>query len=192
VDQGAEPSRMKPLVCPNDFGNPPGAEGRLSPTITGIDPYEELNDTDKGTESGQPVYIGKGRWSSDQPKTSPLTARNTQIKYCSYSYEFAIPECSYWTGGVYPDQLGNRDGVNSWREVKTFVERDGYIDAQGNMDPTKAFDGKVPIVRCFWHIAPGSEISMLRSDPRNIVWNLRSGDMSVSRSNATKDGWQKD
>ena len=193
VDIGETVTKTKPLVCPADYANPPGSEGRLSSTIQGLDPYRELNDTEEGSGgSGQPVYTGKGRWSQDQPKASPFSVRNQDVRYCSYSYEFAIPECSYWTGGTYPDLLGNRDGVNSWREVKTFAESDGIMDAQGTVDHTKAFDGKVPIVRCFWHIEEGTFVSLIKSDPRNIVWNLRSGDMSVSRSDATQEGWQKD
>lgn len=193
VDIGETVTKTKPLVCPADYANPPGSEGRLSSTIQGLDPYRELNDTEEGSGgSGQPVYIGKGRWSQDQPKASPSSVRNQEVRCCSYSYEFSIPECSYWTGGTYPDSLGNRDGVVSWREVKSFAESDGIIDALGTVDHTKAFDGKVPVVRCFWHIDEGTFVSLIKSDPRNIVWNLRSGDMSVNRSDPTQEGWQKD
>jgi prepilin-type N-terminal cleavage/methylation domain-containing protein len=192
VDIGDSITKQKPLVCPNDYADPQGSQGRLSTTIKGLDPYPELNDTEVSSGGGQPVYVGKGRWTQDQPKSASAAIRNHDVRYCSYSYEFALPECSYWKGELYPDQLGNRDGVVSWREVKTIAESQGIIDAQGNIDPAKAFDGKVPIVRCFWHIAPDSMVSLIRSDPRNVVWNLRSGDMSVSRSDPTQEGWQKD
>lgn len=182
---------QKTLICPNDYANPPGSEGRLSRTIVGIDRYEELNDCEGSVVSGQPVYVGKGRWSPDQPKVSPHSVRNPLVRGCSYSYEFAIPQCSYWTGATFPDDLGNRDGVVSWREVKTIAEGEGIIDSQGHRDPTKAYDGRVPIVRCFWHLPPGSTI-LMRSDPRMIVLNLRCGDMSVNLSDATEDGWKKD
>jgi prepilin-type N-terminal cleavage/methylation domain-containing protein len=179
------------LICPNDYANPPGGEGRLSQTITGIDKCDELDDIEMAGAGSENVFTGKGRWTPEQEKTPPATVRNVVVQWCSYSYEFGIAACSIWKGGNYPDLLGNRDGVTSWREVKLHAERDGYIDAQGNRDPTKAYDGRVPIVRCYWHLPAGAQITF-PCDPRLYVWNLRCGDMSVSRSDPSNDGWQKE
>ncbi|MCM8818306.1 MAG: type II secretion system GspH family protein [Candidatus Omnitrophica bacterium] len=69
--------------------------------------------------------------------------RNPDIESCSYSYEFALTECSWFVYGPGTDEFkqadSNGDGIVTWKEAKLW--QSGY----------QGFGGKVPIVRCFWH-----------------------------------------
>jgi prepilin-type N-terminal cleavage/methylation domain-containing protein len=109
---------------------------------------------------------------------APYRLRNTQIKACSYIYEFAVAQC-YWADNKDPDSVslgGNGDGIVTWREQKTTTEVKGH----GTGD---AYGTCVPVVRCFYHTSP-------KLSPNDVVINLalHSG---VYVSSPTGDGWKE-
>ena len=120
----------------------------------------------------------------DTPQnTSPeevRSLRNASIVACSYLYDFNLAECSWWTGGSYPDT--NADGVVSWREVRTLVDMQGLLPDSTN-SREMAHQGHVPIIRCFHHVAK-------RFDGSAPVLNLAVEDRNVYVSGPFKDDWK--
>ena len=106
---------------------------------------------------------------------------------CSYVFEYCVARCSWWPRDRrqrYPDTKGNRDGVVSWREAKSLVEERG-LQPDGTFDPAKGSGGDVPIIRCFWHLPRDTWEGVVG------VLNVRVGDGSIYRSDASGDGWQR-
>ncbi len=155
---------LKTFVCPSDSN-----QGRSGPTpswSTGSK-FEEAADIPGGTDPAQAL-------------------RNDQVPGVSYLYEFNLSECSWWSGGDYPDKYGtgDKDGRVSWKEVKVEVEQKG-LQADGTYSKTERWGGHVPLVRCFWH----TDIKFMGRTP--LVLNAASGDANVFRSDESKDGWKK-
>ena len=108
----------------------------------------------------------------------PFLMRNTEIKACSYIYEFSVARC-YWADNNDADRPslgGNGDGVVSWREQKTVVEMKGYGTGQ-------AYNTCVPVVRCFYHTSEDLK-------PRDCVINL-AAHYGVYVSGPAGDGWKE-
>ncbi|HOX36771.1 MAG TPA: prepilin-type N-terminal cleavage/methylation domain-containing protein [Candidatus Brocadiia bacterium] len=117
-------------------------------------------------------------------------AATTKTHVCSYIYEFSWSYCSWWseeaTNTDYPDELGNKDKVASWAEVKEFVDMKGYIVKNGSVvqESSEAFKGHVPLIRCFWHTSEDL-------DRNDVVLNLSVENYNVYRSDPTSMGWQE-
>jgi len=191
------PSSLYPLyitdkkvyICPSDETE--GEEGGVPKWSTGSQ-FTETDDTENNTAVAPRVTYGDNVVQYDDdgnqvPGTgvSPKELRNPDIKACSYLYEFSLAECSWWVEGGnpdYPDKSGNNDGVVSWREVKTLVDQKG-LQEDGSFDPSEAYRGHVPILRCFWHTTP-------RFERGDIVLNLASEDKNVYVSDPTGSGWK--
>jgi len=179
-------SERRLLLCPSDYSRPKGSQGaRPDGLPPPFDQFAELDDN-KDNSADESVYAGLGRMSPSSEAVSANSLRNPDIEGCSYSYEFACPKCSYWGGDPYPDALGNADGVVSWREVKIYVEQDGYTNAQKARDKDATYGGRVPLIRCFWH-SPCFDPNRLH---RTRVINYAVGDHNIYISDATKDGWK--
>lgn len=153
------------FVCPADSNL--GVDGSIpnrSPFLdVGASQYTEADDTLQNTS----------------PKELK-SLRNASIAACSYLYDFNRAECSWWTGGSYPD--ANADGVVSWREVRTLVDMQGLLP-NGTHSREKAYRGHVPIIRCFHHVAK-------RFDGSAPVLNLAVEDRNVYISGPFKDDWK--
>jgi len=166
-------------------------------------------DESDGTAGVIPTYVTQGEnkfletWDAEGNtcETPPGVQgmRNTDIKRCSYLYEFCWAECSWWTGGIFPDQgqyNGNGDGYVSWLEAK-YTERKGLAeDAGGNIVTydDEAYGGHVPILRCFWHTNENDFRDADQPDfgKASTVLNLGCGSFNVYRSDATGDGWKEE
>lgn len=176
------------LLCPADYANPKGSQGgRPDAFPPPFDQFTELDDV-RGNNASENIYMGKGRMGPGAVTIAANSLRNDNVEGCSYSYEFACPRCSYWGGGNFPDQLGNGDGVVSWREVKVYSEQEGYTSIQKTVDNKAKFGGRVPLIRCFWHTPTMDPAHMTRSR----VINYASGDHNIYISDASKDGWKRE
>lgn len=164
------------FVCPGDPTQ--GAEGGIPPWAPG----QQFRETDDTLQCRALAYVLVGG------KPVPVVGlRNPDIRACSYVYEFCAARCSWWPQGWrqrYPDLAGNRDGVVSWAEVKGLVEQRG-LQPDGSFDAAKALGGDVPILRCFWHVPRDAW------DSAPAVLNVRVGDGTLYRSDASGDGWQR-
>ncbi|MBM4081032.1 MAG: DUF1559 domain-containing protein [Planctomycetes bacterium] len=175
-------------LCPSDPFD--GHEASVPPWATGLQ-FTETDDTAANTATDQVRY--------GDDLVAPRDYRNTEIKACSYIYEFSLAKCSYWyqSGNPpFPDTNGgNNDGVVSWREVKQLVDQKGLcqdlndINNNGDtneyvFDPSQAYRGRVPIIRCFYH-------SNTHFNNLNVVLNLASGNYNVYRSDVTGTGWMR-
>lgn len=161
-------------ICPSDTSC--GEEGGVPKWSSGSQ-FTETDELD-GNTATTPITYGDAN-------VVPRDYRNTDIKACSYVYEFSLAECSWWVEGGnpdYPDQFGNNDGVVSWREVKVLVDQKG-LQEDGTYDPNEAYRGHVPIIRCFWHTTP-------RFDRGEVVLNLAAEDKNVYVSDPTGSGWK--
>jgi len=99
----------------------------------------------------------------------------------SYLYECCCAECSWWSGGMYPDPVvpgqfhdasdakvdTNRDGKISWQEARFFE--------LGICGP------QTPMVSCYWHS---------REAGQRVV-RASIGNKNVYTSDASWDGWKK-
>ncbi len=69
--------------------------------------------------------------------------RNPELEACSYFYEFNYNRCSWFHSSHNETDIShadmNNDGSVTWKEAKVWQ--------MGN----ESHEGKVPIVRCFWH-----------------------------------------
>ena len=176
------------LLCPGDFSKPKVSQGgRPDDFPPPFNQFAELDDN-KYNAAEDNIYCGRGRMGQNSQTISANSLRNDEVEFCSYSYEFACPGCSYWGGGNYPDQLGNGDGLVSWREVKVFVEQEGYTSVQRAVDDKAKYGGRVPLIRCFWHTPTMNPNAM----DRTRVINYASGDHNIYISDASKDGWKRD
>lgn len=165
------------------------------------------SDENHGESGVQPLFINQGAnkfleiWDTDghkcenPPEVPPM--RNTHIKAASYTYEFSWAECTWWLGGLFPDESkynGNGDGFVSWREAK-YTEKHGLTENKDGKVVTyddEAYGGHVPIIRCFWHTDEADFASAHLPDygSASVVLNLSCGYHNVYRSNATANGWK--
>jgi len=153
------------FICPAD-----GSAG-LDGAVPGRPPFLDVGAPQYG-EADDTIHSEAG------PASRAL--RNPHIAACSYLYDFNYSECSWWTGGIYPD--ANADGVVSWREVRTWVDMKG-LQPDRTTDPQEARGGHVPITRCFHHVAK-------RFDSTAQVLNLAVDDRNVYTSGPFKDDWK--
>jgi len=164
------------FVCPCDPSG--GLEGGVPPWSTGHQ-FLETDDTPTCRALSYVLYHGK--------RVEARSLRNPAVPGCSYVFEYCAARCSWWAPGWrhrYPDMAGNRDGVVSWREAKSLVEERG-LQPDGTFDASKGFGGDVPIIRCFWHLPRDTWEGV------DAVLNVRVGDGSIYRSDASGDGWQR-
>ena len=177
------------FICPNDESR--GRDG-IQPLFISHEEQKfwEIYDAE-GTTAQRP-----NKAENPNSLVDVVELRNEDIKACSYPFEFAWSECSWWGGSDYPDRArygGNDDGVVSWREAKR-MEQMGYVEtAEGiHQLPDEAYGGHVPIIRCFWHTDErdfhGAQIPDYGKG--SIVLNLSSGFGNVYLSDATGDGWK--
>ena len=168
------------FICPSD---PTLGKGGVQPVFISRVPQKfwEIYDTDQTTCVNPPGV---------------KEMRNQAITANSYPYEFAWPECSWWTGTDFPDKAkyrGNEDGYVSWREAKR-MEQFGYVEAGGEIKllEDEAYGGHVPIIRCFWHTNENDFHSSTDPDwgKGSTVINLACGTHNVYKSDATGDGWK--
>jgi prepilin-type N-terminal cleavage/methylation domain-containing protein len=123
------------------------------------------------TRAGYQIDFGK------HEDIEPYLLRNSEIRACSYIYEFCVARC-YWSNSSDPDRVrlgGNADGTVSWREQKTTMEMNGYESGE-------AYHDCVPVVRCFYHTS--EELT-----PKDLVVNL-AAHHGVYLSDPTGDGWK--
>jgi len=173
-------------ICPSDgtLGKEGSKPRWTKPDGTGWDLYDETDDTeDCGT-----TY----------PHIKAM--RNKKIRACSYLFEFCWAECSWWppAEGWSDPLLADFDGPErdpatdpptagfvSWREAK-WTEIYGLKAPAGKIvtDPDIAYDGWVPIIRCFWH---GRDREDLNDQP---VLNLACGHKAVFITTAEGDDWK--
>ncbi len=153
------------LLCPADesLGRDGAIPNRAPFVDVGAPQYQEADDTP-----------------ACRARDSVRALRNEAVDACSYLYDFNLAECSWWTGGSYPDQ--NADGVVSWREVREEVDMKG-LQSDGSYAAEKAFGGRAPIVRCFHHVRK-------RFDGSAPVLNLAVEDRNVYISGPYKDDWK--
>jgi prepilin-type N-terminal cleavage/methylation domain-containing protein len=197
-------------ICPSDDAEDgPGTRGGV-PFWCTQKPYEakacdEVDDTDN-CQASQVVQDG---WTN--PDGTKVDGRNPEIHRCSYNYEFTHAQCIWaltdkvenpvtheYTGyqveiedHLMADGYSwldvNRDNIISWREIK-IAEQKGLIFVPGSpptisSDPKLAYDGWVPMVRCFWHAEQ-------RDLNHQQALNLASGLGNVYESEIFKEGWQ--
>lgn len=155
------------LVCPADtsFGVQGAIPDRPPFFDVGAPQYREADDTFRNSTPDEIRSL-----------------RNPDVAACSYLYDFNPAECSWWTGGSYPD--ANADGIVSWREVRSHVDMRGLLP-DGSYSPDAAHTGHVPVVRCFHHV-------MKRIDGSATVLNLAVEDRNVYISGPFKDDWKID
>jgi len=190
-------------VCPSDPNH--GSSGVQPLFINqGENKFLEVWDTD-GNKCDNPPGVEQMRACDRKSDGSParfVTVGGSQkadgyIKRASYLYEFGWSECSWWHGGTFPDQgkyNGNNDGYVSWREAK-YTEQKGITeDAAGNVQvyPEEAYEGHVPIIRCFWHTDESDfqDATLPNYGASAIVLNLACGNHNVYISDATENGWK--
>ena len=162
------------------------------------------SDSNRGTEGGVPEWFSAYAASqfTETDDTDDCTARdeikalrNPDIHACSYTYEFGLAECSWWkdkqedppgSGHVWADF--DNDEFVSWREAK-WTERNGlYFDGDTKaikVDPEKAYDGRVPMVRCFWHARRGKSLA------QETALNLACENKNIYESPVYGTGWQQ-
>ena len=153
------------FICPADssLGSNGCVPDRSPFTEAGAPQYPEADDTPHGTAPEEVKAL-----------------RNPKVKACSYLYDLNPAECSWWTGGSYPD--ANADGVVTWREVRTLVDMAG-LQPNGKRSAKDAHRGHVPVVRCFHHVVK-------RFDGTAPVLNLAIEDRNVYVSGPFKDDWK--
>lgn len=107
--------------------------------------------------------------------------QNPWLRGNSYLYECCCAECSWWSGGMYPDPNSpgqfhdasddkvdtNNDGKVSWREARYFE-----LNICGP---------QTPIVSCYWHT----------QDAGRRVVRASIGNKNIYTSDETWDGWKK-
>ena len=163
-------------VCPSDDSR--GAAGGVPPWFSaqGASQFTETDDTDDCTARDEIKQL-----------------RNPDIHVCSYIYEFAASECSWWSdnqedppgsGIVWADF--DRDGYVSWREAKRTEQKGLYFeDNKIKSDPEKVYDGRVPMLRCFWHAKRGKNLA------QELVLNLACENKNVYESPLFGAGWKQ-
>lgn len=107
--------------------------------------------------------------------------QNPWLRANSYLYEWCAAECSWWTGGMYPDPSNpgqfhdasdarvdsNRDGKISWREARQFE--------------LPICGPQTPIISCYWHTQSAGA----------LVVRAAAGNKNIYTSDATDDGWKR-
>jgi len=104
-----------------------------------------------GKPDGEEVALGDLYNETDDTENNENGAsyrgRNTDIKVCSYLYEFCNGECSWdWAAYVPTAADADGDGVVTWGEVKHSQIADGDTWHEESYDKTV-----FPIIRCFHH-----------------------------------------
>jgi len=167
-------------ICPSDDSK--GLEGSVPAWFaeqkTSL--YLETDDT-KVRDQQLPTAPGAfGQYERDTKQ-----ARNTAVEACSYIYEFCSAPCSWWygntTGGGYGGDFStnqniadykwadfDNNGFVSWREAKRTEEKGlEYNQDSSNPGPRVykgpdkykwAYDGHVPMLRCFQHNTRGRSL----------------------------------
>ena len=165
--------------------------------------YRCPNDPTRGEEGGVPAWFSDPQYNASQYAETDDTAncaasaeikalRNTDIEACSYIYEFNSAACSWWqdtrtdaNGKLWADFNGN--GFVSWREAKR-TEQEGltFDDATKKIvvDENKIYDGRVPIIRCFWHTRQGRDLNS------EMVLNLACENKNIFESTAFGEDWK--
>jgi prepilin-type N-terminal cleavage/methylation domain-containing protein len=201
-------SLLKPevLICPSDPSR--GKEGGRPDwfkDFANTSQFSELDDTEDGDTTANSLTAGVPI-PTDTDIAHALTCRkerNTEVKRCSYIYEFSPVWCSWWkdaddravdstTGKMWADRDG--DDTVSWAEVKQTEIKglywkwaDDSDHAKGGTVLTKsaeAFGAGVPIVRCFWHVTRGRLLD--KETAINLAWESR----DIYDSTAEGDGWK--
>ncbi len=160
------------------------------------------NDESGGMEGSVPSWFSDPRYNAPQyPETDDTdgcaaaaeiaSARNEAIHRCSYIYEFTAAECTWWKdmqedtpGHVWADFDNN--GFVSWREAKKTEQRGMVFDGgKIQFDSALAYDGWVPMVRCFWHAENGKDLN------KEIVLNLACEHKNIYESPVFGEGWKQ-
>jgi len=118
-------------ICPSDGNNPKGS-GHVRPRSSVNDKFSEMADNENRKNSdGASQY------------------RNSDIKYCSYSYEFSWAECATWkTFDSVTKYVPEVDDIyTSWCTQKERQLRSGDNDSNDRPYPETA----LPIIRCHHH-----------------------------------------
>lgn len=188
-------------LCPNDDsrGEEGGVPEWFSTPEYGASQYPETDDTKRRDEDLAPLTSEFRGFEKEAKK-----ARNTEIKVCSYIFEFAAGPCSWWYSSssnpdtVDADYLANKDkpektwadgdsnGVVTWREAKV-TEQKGteYKGGEVKVDYDKAYGGRVPMLRCFWHAREGKSLA------RETVLNLACENKNIYESPIFGEGWKQ-
>jgi len=166
----------KVFICPADRSS--GKEGGKP------DWFAEVGDSGRFTETDD----NGNSTSTDIKDGAPVVNyRNPAITACSYLYEFTWTKCSWW------DQTKtwadfDKNGYVSWLEAKQ-TEMQGIVgvDANGKfiIDESEAYDGHVPMIRCFWHA---------RRDDRlwdEVVLNVACGNMNIYECEVEGGSWKR-
>jgi prepilin-type N-terminal cleavage/methylation domain-containing protein len=120
--------------------------------------YVCRTDRSRGKEGGRPDGVFEDDFAeTDDTEFNPAGAtaygRNSDIKRCSYMYEFSAAPCSWgWSsylGASLAEVDRNGDGLASWSEVKTYQLRNG-----DEWNKHQAYgETMFPLIRCFHHHA---------------------------------------
>jgi len=178
------------FLCPNDDQR--GVEGGIPPWFS--DPqynasqFAETDDNERRDEELE------GDSSADALLEKEVRLlRNKDIRFCSYTYEFAAVKCSWWSdtqtdaeGYIWADTDQNE--WVSWREAKVTEQKGTYWDASENkiaVDADKMYGGAVPMVRCFWHAREGKSLA---TEP---AMNLACEYKNIYDSPIFGEGWQQ-
>ena len=188
--------------CPNDptRGEEGGAPAWFSDPQYNSVQHTETDDTKKRDDELQTLSDDFAACEKEV-----RTARNTDIQACSYIYEFSAAPCGWWyNDDVDPqnyvqDFTDNKDNPKykwadfngndfvSWREAKR-TEQEGltFDDATQKIvvDENKIYDGRVPIIRCFWHTRQGRDLNS------EMVLNLACENKNIFESTAFGDDWK--
>jgi len=205
----------------------------LHPNYTGGDEniYICPNDDQRGVEGGVPKWFSDSEHNADQfPETDETERReeelegdsspdaelekeirllrNKDIRFCSYTYEFAATKCSWWDGkSNIPTDLyqkwddadvlndidpnwadADENGWVSWREAKITEQKGTYWNLDDNkiaVNGDNVFGGAVPMVRCFWHAREGKSLA---TEP---ALNLACEYKNIYMSPIFGEGWQQ-
>jgi len=176
-------------LCPSDTNR--GAQGGVPDWFSdpqyGASQFEEIDDTEQRGIDLQ------GDNSPDAVTEKEIRKyRNPEIKFCSYTFEFAWTKCTWW-GDMTQDASGHiwadfdQNGYVSWLEAKR-TEQKGMVRYEAGkivVDPDKIYDGRVPIVRCFWHAREGKDLAI------ETALNLACENKNIYESYIFGEGWQQ-